>query len=412
MTDIAGLERLAEEIADGRGRAPFFVGREEDLERIRALVRTEPQRRADGWTNGITLFSGPPGSGKTALLLEGMRRASAEGESGKRLPLVVRTNPKSVESTADLMSLLAREVKDLAKARGLPTGLLAGGFEIFANYLSGSDALARNALERISEIALESRPVILLNVDEVQNSEGSNLDVYLNLYQGDYPLPIAAVFAGLSNSAEKLEAIGLSRLGDGKHVRLGALEKEDCRSAMRKLLDRYRIRVRNEEEWLEFAVDGSALFPKHLHAVILATTRTAIAGKGKELDAGDLAESRRFAEENRIDYYQSRSKNFSPAERWLATTVVSRVEKREADLHYTIRSVLEDETNRRNEQVRDLADHLDTDEFARDLVRKGMLQKYEDGVYEAPIPSFATWLRDNYGHFLAQEHDSATASNR
>lgn len=402
MADIEGLRKLIEDTSDARGHSPFFVGRREELGLIDRIVATEKARREDGKTNGINVFSGPPGSGKTSLLQIAAKKLGEEGNP-LTAPLAIHTTPGALKNERALLDLCAESAFNFAQKHETSTRLSEGAVRALLNYFTNGQADA--SMRDIKNTALSLRPVVLLMVDEAQTSTEDNADVYMALNQGHFPIPAAAVFAGLSTTDTALERAGISRLGADRHVRLPLLNPQDCRQAMDQLLDRYGIETESRGEWLDFAERQSDLFPIHLHSILLATAQTAIGNEGGKLAGSGLLEAGRLAAEKRNAYYESRCRNLSPVERWLAAAVVSRVEGREAKLPFVVDSVLSDESNLRNEEVEYLARTLDREQFAEELVRRGMLQRYEGEVYEAPIPSFSTWLAEGYGHFLMQGHN-------
>lgn len=398
MTDVAGLEKLAPQIEGGKGHTPLFVGREAELERVERNLLSEPREKAEGRTNGMLVFSGPPGAGKSALLVEaGKRAASGEGKK----PLVVRTTPPQLRSDDGLLGLIYREAKSVSRRKEGILKVLGTGADILLTYTTGLRTNLTDVFARIGELAPEERPHVLLMIDEAQNSTKANLDVYLSLSQSDYPLPITTVLAGLSDTNDALESAGLSRIGDKRHIRLGLLEPEECECAMETLLRQYAIRTAKPEEWLELARDESSLFPKHLHSAIYATVEVAIGKNGAELAADDLEEARRLARENRADYYESRASEFPDTERWLATAVISTIAGTGTDPAGAVEEILEQQTSNPDRSIQRLRRKVDPDEFARKMIHKGMLERGEGNVYHAPIPSFAAWLDENYGHIAA-----------
>lgn len=403
MTDLAGLRKFLDESGKARGHSPFFVGRKPEIAFVEQVVSSEKGLRESRDTNGINLFSGPPGAGKTNLLQVVAERAT-EGKGPLAAPLVVYTTPETLTSLESLLALCAESALMLSQKHGNLGRFAEGAGKVLLNYLTLGKA--EETLRHIRQVSLAMRPVVLLTVDEAQNSTEANKGVYTALNQGNFPIPAAAVFAGLSNTELALEKAGISRLGEDRHIRMPPLAAEDCREAMAKFLDRYEIGTERRESWLDLAETRSDFFPRHLHSVLLATARTAIGEKGGTLTEDSLRSAEVETAKDRSRFYKRRSSALSPAELWLAAKVVAEVEGREAGLPFVIGSILRQESHLENEEIRELAATLDHEKFAESLIRKGMLQKREDNTYEAPIPSFSTWLAQDYGRFLMHGHNS------
>lgn len=414
MADLDGLRRFVRDTRGARGESPFFVGRQAELDFVEEVCLSELSRRARGRgaVNGIALFTGCPGVGKTALLrragglVHGLdmdddgapeterRQPSLLEKAARKVlgkdyripPLVVETHPGHLTTMESLLRLCAREARPLADR--LPDGARA----VIDHAARGK---AADALAAVDALALSQRPLVLLLVDEAQNSTQANRDLYSDLHLGYCPLPVVPVFAGLSDSEDALAAAGVSRIGDEMHISLGLLHPADCEGAMDAMFDRYGVAPDPEARrpWLDFAAEASSRFPEHLHRVLVATAKAMVARDGR-LDGETLGDAAALAAEAKRQYYAARSKGFTDEEREVAAAVVTGLAERGGSTPARLAGPLLEQMAKETRQTQA---PVDADGFVRRMLHSGLLQKDETGRYGVPIPSFGTWLQETYG---------------
>lgn len=411
MPKIKEALEFTEDTGNARGEAYFFSGREKEIGIVKSACASEIRRRARAQAdergrkavNGLVAFTGPPGAGKTALQHQagvsigeelegrdeqgppsGLVRTLHEilGKSYEGEVLVVDAVPKDLTSEEGFFKHCA------AKAHAL-MGRLPDEAQEYMRY--AARGRVNDALNAIGSLGLARRPLVLLLVDEAQQSTEENEHVYSKLHLGHYGLPIVTVLAGLSNTMAKMEEIGLSRIGEMTHVRLGALEEKDCASAMRAMLAEFEFEAEDPERWERFAAESSTGFPQHLQNALVATALTA-AAQGGRLTDDDVARAYGTMEERKASYYEKRSEGFSNEELSAAAEVVASLASDDKRVHTAAANAL----RRMNAAMGHGDREVDENHFVERMVRKGMLQRKEGLGYEAPIPSFSHWLQANY----------------
>lgn len=419
MADIEGLQGFVDSKGSNRGKAEFFVGREQELALIEnASVqtikrRTNPNRSERENDPGAILFSGAPGTGKSALLAETV--ALAQGVVGEKevlppgelprlverlrkeigidytnTPLVVSATPADLKNETSLLDLCAEEasnIRDSARGRALSLGATMLADQFTKMNVAG-------AMEEIKRIDILQRPLILLLIDEAQHSNADNTAIYGTLHLGKHHLPIVPIFGGLSDSRAALKSAGISRFARGHHVRLGPLSEEDCKNAMCRFLDRYGIGMqdRGRQRWEDFAVEQSAFFPHHLNTVLVSTAETALAHDG-ELDSTMLPEAQGKVTTEKDNYYEEQAEDFGPEEGEVAAEIVRRVEANDEKPVTLAAGLLEGIANPRKDEHGD----IDAVGFVRRMIHCGMLHRVSARKYVCPIPTFSAWLQKEYG---------------
>ncbi len=419
MAKLEDLQEFVDSRGGNRGRAEFFVGRKDELAVIEnACVqtikrKTNPDPAESMNDPGGLLFSGAPGMGKTALLMEARAIAQDAAQDDARegvhdlprivgairerlqfekfaTPLVVNAAPGQLTDEKPLLELCAEEARRLRD--GATARSLALGASILADQFTRIDS--DRVIDELGKIDILQRPLVVLLIDEAQNSNEDNRKLYEMLHLGLHQLPIVSVFAGLSDSRAALKRAGISRFAHGHHLRLGSLAEEDCKEAMKAFLDRYEIDTGSAGApfWEDFAVENSSLFPHHLNTVLIASAETALADGGK-LHRSDRTKVQGRVETRKQGYYEDRADDFTAEERQVAAIVVVKATLDMEDPHRTARDELAGVPTK---SVR--ADGApDVIGFVERMVHSGMLQEIGQGRYECPIPSFALWLDRDYG---------------
>jgi DNA-binding SARP family transcriptional activator len=179
-TPVIPRQRGAAEPVPADGEIPF-VGREPQLARLRQAVAAVAAGRG-----GCVWIEGEPGIGKTALLTEGLRDATAQGcrvgwgvgdELAQRVPLTVLIECLDLGSAGDPA---ATEALALAAATAAPGGDPTGA-----------------VLERVQALVLRmcTRTPVVLVVDDVQWADEASLLAWHSLYRLTARVPLLLVAA-------------------------------------------------------------------------------------------------------------------------------------------------------------------------------------------------------------------------
>lgn len=404
MPDLEGLANFVQAYRGSRGLSPIFVGRRAELGLVEQICEAELVNRLarTGSANGILCFTGAPGTGKTAFIesvggswaqpridVEGygerLKKICAKtlGSGNDAIPIVVQASQEDLASTEALMKLCARHASPLASHK---EGEVA---DLIAEMAGGRVETAMNAL---GGLALARQPVVLLLVDEAQDSEngGERKFVYSRLHRAKYPFPIIPIFVGLPDTPDVLKNVGVSRLGRGMHQILGLLSREECSDAIDMLLDRYDIAIAPEDRqaWRDLAMDGSDCFPVHLHSILLSMARVALDHEGR-LDSNLVAAVWTPIPEEKESYYAKRRDNFSsnPREVFVAATVVD--------------SLVTEGSHPVTTAEQGLAamgrDGEDPVELVTRMIHNGFIERDHRGQYGIALEPFSDWLRAQNG---------------
>ncbi len=191
----------------------------------------EHAKAGKGLKGATRLLQGAPGAGKTAILF---RLEQLWDERGKAAPIAVRVDVEDLEATSEVIAAIAEAVSSSASDEWRKTehrqtsgsvgtsGTRIGGLRGYS-IIPGKSSFA--ALKRLLPPEKWPRPVVLM-ADEIQKARDGVGHVMKSLHLATYGLPIVPLYAGLGNSREILDRIGLSRLdGDGVHS-IGCLSQD------------------------------------------------------------------------------------------------------------------------------------------------------------------------------------------
>ncbi|MBA4354020.1 MAG: hypothetical protein C0409_04955 [Novosphingobium sp.] len=211
-----------------KGNATYpVIGRDDDIERLRAMVAALPQGRA------ATLgFLGEAGMGKSRLLLEASRLAAGYGVTF----VVIRGNALMAAvpfgclapAVRHLVELLRPFCPDPASAAALSAeqaeclqGLVASDGTWLSQLAPGDrNRIATQTIVRLVRLAVANLPLLLL-IDDVQYLDKETLSVLGGIRQG---AQLGMIVAGRPEAARHVAALC------GRPVRLDALSPVAARS--------------------------------------------------------------------------------------------------------------------------------------------------------------------------------------
>lgn len=383
MANHERIDEYLKETLDNRAHGPVFGGREEELEHIESLY----WRAGNGQPSSISTFAGPPGVGKTSLLQEAQKRLgdlAAKDYAGIRLrpPIVLTPETGRLTSKEACLDLCAQYAHENQPGTRYATKAAKGALHA----ANRSDAV--QAIGEGGRAWLEERPFIFLLVDEIQTSGRENGDFYKVLHTGRTTPLIVPVFAGLPDSVQVLEEKAeVTRIDPGMQFNLESLERPAVDRVVSETFDLLEIRVDSLKRWQALAMEASNGFPRHLQSVLKAIASTA-----KRTDALGAEAKKQVlatAAEDRANYYAQRVN----ASGW---------ETRDKDIAYEILAG----NHKGATPALIAASALDavqdkdaTEEEGKDFVKKmvhvGLIHRKEDR-YVPGIPSFTTWLREDY----------------
>ncbi len=320
--DEAQRERIEEYVnLSDRAVEPVFVGRQDlfgiAAKAARACVAGQPQGQT-------VVLAGPPGVGKSAFVATLRARGLDEWEGPPTL--VVEVDPWRLHDARFVLERVALTLveRDSAKRRAWEKAKAAGtrvrAFSILD--ISGTiDPKAPKAdflAEGLAK-ALDGAPegfAVCLAVDEAHQlpptpGSGAN-ELLAMIHAGVYAdYPVFVLLAGLSHLPDVVQP-AISRLADGRAVRMQPLSREESKTYLDKILDHLQLRGgrRRLIAWLAAECGG---FPQHLRVAMTAVGVEALRTDSASLHDFDM---RRLADDvgaRRVEYYKGRLADLGPA---------------------------------------------------------------------------------------------------
>ena len=325
------LARLAT-TAD-RTSPAVFAGRNDEFR----LLDGAAQRVAEGQRGHTVVIEGVPGAGKTALLDEYAARLMAADAKASRPVVPVPLRPGDLDNPPGaIIQEVARQFSEFeaSKEWGRSVNRIVGGASLVANTLFAHftrkafaefkpSARAPNSLPVALDEYVSSRlgrrdSTVLLLVDEAQNLSDTphvrhNLDALHGGVRGRAQVMLACF--GLTNTADRLRELGLSRLARGHLRTIGPLSAEDAKHTVQGTLELALAdhpfdhgSIDRMAQWIGAAVDAilaeSGNFPHHLangcHALAEILLNEGIG------DVPPVEKLRGLCRDHKREYYEAR----------------------------------------------------------------------------------------------------------
>jgi tetratricopeptide (TPR) repeat protein len=293
-------EAIYDECVAGLGiTEPAFVGRQLELARVTALLRSEP-----GGDLGALVVRGPAGIGKSALCREVARLARTEGWMVIAVGATEAGGPYApLASVAEQLVARDRALLDAVGSRG--RSVLAELTSLAAPAAPLGSPLTRHrvigAFRRLL-LAAGAGAAVALVVDDAHLADEATIDVLHHLGSAG-GTPLLAVLAYRPEPAPEGLTRGVARLvrsGKAVEMDLGPLDREDAAALVAagaptprpaEVVDRIiDLAQGNPFLTLELAQSAVAGVP-----ALVATARDAIASRFLDLDEGTVAMLRRLA---------------------------------------------------------------------------------------------------------------------
>ena len=400
-------------IADQDRKSPlYFVGRNEEIDQIAAVRERVRAGRGQGCTQVIT---GAPGAGKTALLSELKRRWA------KELPQVAlveaaaeqfRDPERIVGAVFEAMHPQAARAASAAHTETQHTGGGAGVPGVASVSMQRENARAYPAanLKYLEDIVRhwpdgDPMPLTLLFVDEAQNLtadaerpvSGDPLSSLLTaLHAGNHGLPILPVFAGLGDTVDRLEALGVSRLGQASRFVLGRLSHSECVDAAAKTLARFRVQgpAGQYKKWIAAIADSSDGWPHHLQNNLRGACKALVAAGG-DLASADLALAQAEGQKAREDYYAQRLGSLAEV-RAAVAAALSAVDPEHGGEYMDISAAAHASVQEAAQRSPEIADRWNARNVITSMIHAGILDPGADRRLRCPIPSMRRYI-ETYG---------------
>ena len=416
-----------------RASPPVFVGRATELSFLHDAVAA-----AQSGAEGITaVVQGVPGVGKSALCRQFEKEIRAAMDDGKPLAVVAKDcdffdrPPVSMvkELAADVpvrMDLLRRlpgfeKAEDhVGRAIGFAAALLKRGssldLALQAMNFDQSSSLGA-ALDTFAENMWPSGITLILAVDEMQNMEDTP-QVRRNLqaiHSKRFATNIAIVGFGLQNTAARLRALGLSRLGADQVRALGCMAGAEAERLVDETFDHLGLAPDNAEwqncaerlgfghdDWTNWRnaakaviLEESANFPHHLVNGTRAVCRIVLGGKLRHPGEHELSTLRQQCQASKQEYYAARLVPFANHTLALAAALRRANEDGEVDAAVVLDALEASDNNGRRTDGDTATAVLDG------LFDTGLLQRRGAAMAAVEVPSMAGYLAAELNRSLA-----------
>ena len=248
----AGWREKVQDYVDAgdRGEEPVYVGREELFDKVDRMARSVVHGQTDSRT---VVIAGAPGAGKTAFMRELKKRWNADDRPGLAVSLRPGgLNPSNlVEKIAEAVGEPVLEAQQDTKTT---RGGLAGGVKLEQETsrsvaqpgdmerVPRSDEVPWSLIKDRFGARLNADSPLLLLCDEAQNMNAKSealrtfLDSLPSGDEGPSPIPLVPVFAGLSDTTERIVECGITRPTGGNNVPLGGLSDREAKEYVLKTL--------------------------------------------------------------------------------------------------------------------------------------------------------------------------------
>ncbi|MCY4224649.1 MAG: ATP-binding protein [Bacteroidetes bacterium] len=358
-----------------RGPSPFFHGREEIIDTFSSGLKFSRDTK-----KGTTfLIQGAPGAGKTALLDVLSNQAKPKGWE------VALINGKDLYDPVSMAQSLGKSYTiDSEYALNVGIKFLGGGLVAsVAGHASSEEILKCLAPENGLILVLDEAQDLqyLKNTPKEHNLARDALTV---IHNGDVGHPVMLIVGGLGTTESSLGGLGVSGIDGDCTVQLGRLDEESERAVIRDWITHAGGAVGDPSRWIDSIAEKTHGWPQHIMSYVKPALKYLKSSHGKMTDSG-LEFVYEKGNEYREEYYQKRVKGFDKKKRQDLAKIF-------ADVPLGDTMELEDIMDALKEEY--------TEEIAEKLFKKalerGIIDERKDGDYGIPIPSFHTWLVDQY----------------
>jgi len=367
---------------EDRGPAKYFHGRKQIIHIFNGALKFYCANK-----RGTTfLIQGAPGAGKTALLDMLSHLAKPKGWE------VADISVEDLYTPASMAQSLG-ESYTIDSEYALKGGIkfIEGGFvESVAGHANPREVLKHLAPETGLILLLDEAQHLnnLLDPQDVKTSATSTLNA---IHNGKLGKPVMLLMAGLSTSETALSSLGISRIDGDCTVQLGRLDKESECAVIRDWLTQAGGAVDDPSRWIDAIAKQAHGWPQHIISYVKPAVEYLCSNHHLMTDEG-LEFIHEKGNEYREEYYQKRVKGIDKKKRHVLAKIFDGVPLGDTMELEDIMDALKEKYPKK------VADKL----FKKALER-GILDERKDGDYGIPIPSFHTWLLDQYVRNKSQD---------
>ncbi len=386
---------------------PVYIGREDILSRIEAKANNTWKglgASAHGVGKASTIVQGAPGAGKSVFLDRlKVRSTDTRAHLPNQSRVVVVSSKDILEGLLDVLELVglagglpSEKWRRMSSNFVLGVDLKAIKAEMSMSWNAADSSHPNNSLELRKRFPADKwqGPVILC-IDEAQRLPKERYapqTLFLqDIHDGRSTLPLSLVLGGLSDTADVVERMGLTRMGVHE---IGALttvpdrndyiETEDL---MLSFCEHFGIECSGQTDRLIGLAEPCEGWPRHLHYALQSMGREVLRTKG-DLAAVNWSWIHQEAAESRRKYYVlQQSMEMGKAD----ILVMQAMSRLKTPMHIEL---MEDMVARyvKDRPRQRLPKGMDAEGFVKHLIHKGALHMNPDNTVYCPIPSFRSFL--------------------
>ena len=416
--DREGLEEFV--FGGDKSPPPVFVGREDIFQDIEATSRRSwkgMESLVHGNPGDTRVVQGAPGSGKSSIIAELIKRLQDKMDSSREtpavVPRVVGLNPGLVVN--DLPSVLTI----LAGAAGLKSSIwrkllskVELGVTIKPDSVTphlGWQSHKKQRPKHIWELASLFPPEkwqapVILAIDEAQGFEGGRSTSHAlflqEIHNNTTGFPLLLVLAGLGDTVAQANAMDLTR---GKTVyEIGSLPPEKVSEFMLACCRRFGIDHQGHEERLVELAAPCEGWPRHLHFALQSLGREILKAAG---DLGKVSWEyvKKEADQSRTLYYQGQQSKAMEEASALVGMVLGGL--RQTIRRQDVINCISRHAGSKNGVEWQLPAEMDARTLADHLIHQGALLERADHTISFAIPSFRSYLIKTGGGTLPPPSD-------
>ena len=377
---------------EDRDRALYgFHGRADIIRDISGTLKVAESRNS----GGIRLIQGPPGVGKTALLIELSR--IAHEECGWK---VIDINPTTLKDASELAAAagVSAAVSETRTGKGGATfalGVSGSGVKAGGEVAHSSTYAGAKPTEVLKQMAQQDRGTLLvmdeaqrinrlLGMDTQQRSDAE--DALFCIHGGRCGGPLLLLAGGLGHTEDQFRKVGISRLHGGAVTNLDRVSDTAARKIIKGWLTkgaRVGLKAPGYTELVEEVVNRSYGWPHHLASYGASAQKVIWHGRHLGLPPDVRDRILDMGDKLRTEYYRKRAARL---ELWecavLGHLVTNSGDKNKWDS--LILKQIDNALQERNDNPLPLRE--------RALASGVLAEVPNEKVYHIPIPSMADWL--------------------
>ncbi len=359
-----------------RGTAAYFHGRNDIISSFEIVLSDTITLNA-----GTTfLIQGAPGAGKTALLDVLSHQSKPKGWTVADIAIQDLYNPASMAQSLGKSYSIDKKYACQVGVQFLKGGVVGN----IAGHASSRDILKHLAPETGLILVLDEAQY-LSNLDDTPTEKHLARDTLDKIHNGGLDKPIMLLAAGLGTTESAFNSLGISRFAGESLINLGRLDKESEREVIRDWIVKEGGAKGNLDPWIDAIVKETHGWPQHIISYVKPAVRYLKSNNRQMTDEG-LRIVLEKGNESRINYYETRAKEFSLKQRQVIASFIPDLQQSGYLEKEDIMDVL---TSKYGEEK--------SKKFFEDVLHSGIISQKSGGVYGVPIPSMQTWLIEEYG---------------